>query len=320
MPYALPQELVENIIDELASLQLPLGEVTTLLSREALISCTLVCRNWLPRSSHFLFRKLSISTHESCARFLSVLQGSSRLARYVRELSLKDLPDTQEGAGALDALMSTLPNVRYLHLCLLPLARDAPLRCLSVSKHTGRYTLDTLSLSQDARCRRPFLPSYLRLFGHVGHLPLSQTAGEVSGLAGETRFLRVGTVTVHSAHASVLRALGTLLEPSSLRKLVIVGERTLAQACIIASFNDFMCESGQEMEEIDLDLLLPGQGASMSIIANSACAHHCLRYAPDDQYPEQLPALSSCSKLRAIRLTVHSSVGIYLPLRPTSHV
>lgn len=87
----LPQELCEAIVDQF-----------TLEDRPTLLNCTLVCRFFAVRAQKILFRTISlgrpsktfnldvVSIKHPTQRFLTLINGSSRLATYVEEVDITD--------------------------------------------------------------------------------------------------------------------------------------------------------------------------------------------------------------------------------------
>jgi hypothetical protein len=75
-----PQELVHQIIDDVAQMQ-QTGVTSTL------VSCSLTCRAWLPRSRYHLFHNVSLADQRNSETILKLLKSKSRLgsiAPYVR--------------------------------------------------------------------------------------------------------------------------------------------------------------------------------------------------------------------------------------------
>ena len=102
----LPQELVDNIIEEVFAALSPREYKPTLSS------CSLVSRAWLARSSHHLLGHLEVNTLD-VPQFLAVAAGSTRLGEYAHTLTLNGACDL---AQVVDALFARLPRLRCLAL------------------------------------------------------------------------------------------------------------------------------------------------------------------------------------------------------------
>ncbi|KAK0212062.1 hypothetical protein DFS33DRAFT_1278845 [Desarmillaria ectypa] len=76
----LPPEITDRVIDELIS------------ERQALASCTLVSRNFLPRSRLHFFRHVTLSTPRSCKRFHKLILGNLSIASLVKSLEIDTDP------------------------------------------------------------------------------------------------------------------------------------------------------------------------------------------------------------------------------------
>ncbi|KAF9019532.1 hypothetical protein BDZ89DRAFT_311637 [Hymenopellis radicata] len=109
----LPQELIDAILDELAS------------DAEALKSASLVCRAFYPRCQKLLFSAVTLepkesSTHNPALSFRTLL-GSTTISRLVNSLTIYNFTRGRtswfsQDRDVIPGILSTLPNLRELML------------------------------------------------------------------------------------------------------------------------------------------------------------------------------------------------------------
>lgn len=130
VPAPLPQELIDYIIDIIALPPDGVDEWYTArprTQRRALASCTLVCRDWLPRSSHYLLDRIVISVviMDSPDILRKTIRASPRLSKDVRTLivttsSLADSRSFQVGSTPGEAnifdMLQYLPRIKNVSI------------------------------------------------------------------------------------------------------------------------------------------------------------------------------------------------------------
>ncbi|KAH8089872.1 hypothetical protein BXZ70DRAFT_1011349 [Cristinia sonorae] len=83
----LPNRVWESVIDYVAG-----SDPTVLASRENLYACALVCRAWVPRSSFWLFKTLTLRKASHLENAVLRMANTPRLAQHVEFLLIKCLP------------------------------------------------------------------------------------------------------------------------------------------------------------------------------------------------------------------------------------
>ncbi|KAI0781827.1 hypothetical protein C8Q75DRAFT_570095 [Abortiporus biennis] len=122
----LPWELMEEILDFLGGMLLPLGfTLSTHVSvRRALISCCLVCRDLLPRSRAHLYKGFYDRSTKIIRSFLNSLQRWPHLRGYTEKFYM-DLDPSVENAGIYTQLFMygaiCLPAINSIKLTSIPL-------------------------------------------------------------------------------------------------------------------------------------------------------------------------------------------------------
>lgn len=238
---SLPQEVVDNIIDELAADSRPNNTTDRRTQYDppaaTLIACTLVCRAWLPRSSKYVLE--SIKVHRPLAALDQLLvhaQSSPRLHLNVRALYIPHRIDEQSLAHALE-IFTKLASIYflsddsqlYIMICDEDLAQPVP------SSMRGRYSIGCLEFDRFfIRC----VQRYLALFRYIDHLRLDiiwvKSYGLLSGvldlvIQDRTQHLHLTTLTIGTMDANVLRFLQPMLAPGTLKSLVL--ESLVTRGC-----------------------------------------------------------------------------------------
>lgn len=248
---ALPQELVDHIIDDVGY-----------QDKRAAASLALTCNALTPRSSKHLLSAVNIFTTH-VAEFLAHAAGSSRLASHVTELSISQPLHGKDGFDLtpyVPNILDALPNLRNLSifgerisirsgLCPVPSAQ--------------RRTLSLLRLSH---IHVEALPSFLQLFGQIDTLQLDYIHDtSISPGAGHRRHLRV-TSLFFDGSRSTLEALTPLMERSSLRSLHLKCDTFFR--IHTPAVNIFLHDVGRGLEHFKFDLPMDGwvvQGPGMSV-------------------------------------------------------
>jgi hypothetical protein len=213
-----PQELWDAIIDILASDTAPHHAWFRALPRwqtDTLAACTLVCRNWLPRSSQHLFGKVVVFDGE---RFLQFITSSHRIALNVQTLVFTYRSTRREfTSGTVQSVVSFVPNLHSLYINVEE--SPVPLQFLpsGTRHHLKQLRLESMSLLMAHH--------YLLLFREVDHLVLQRVTSRGIG-AQELRTLgakSVGVVHLKMAFcdAEVLKDTEDLLVPGSIQRLNI---------------------------------------------------------------------------------------------------
>lgn len=111
----LPQEIIDVIIDQVAGLRKK-G------TRRTLLSCSLTCKSWLPRSTSHLFNATRVSLHQPdhLELFHSMVKDSTRLANHVRfmdiELEIATLGSIQETMDLIVDMLCSLLVLEALRI------------------------------------------------------------------------------------------------------------------------------------------------------------------------------------------------------------
>ncbi len=110
----LPPEIIAEIV----------GFVST--DRETLLSCALVCQDWMSESRTFLFRDIDVYSHETFRSFVSIVLHCERLRPWLtktRDISIEVFDSIGEG-GEPEAFISDisecLPGLRTMALASFP--------------------------------------------------------------------------------------------------------------------------------------------------------------------------------------------------------
>ena len=160
-PRTLPPEIIDQIIDCVAS-GAARGHYKTVLS-----NCSLTSRQWVPRSSHLLFRKAEVGTLDIQV-FLSSAKSRERLSANIGSLVINGSLDI---TPLLDDIFRTLPLLRSMELWSNYLGRKKLTPLLATATHRlAHFKLSGIQLGS--------LPGFLLLFQHVDILELRSVEGE----------------------------------------------------------------------------------------------------------------------------------------------
>ena len=246
---ALPQELVDHIIDDVGA-----------QDKRAVANLTLTCNSWTPRSSKHLFHVVNIFTSH-LAEFLAHAATSSRLTSHASELSISQPlhgDDAFDLTPFIPVIFHTLPNLRKLSIFgdrisiksgSLPVP-SAHRRSLALLRLSGTYV--------------EAFPDFLRLFSQIGTLQLDyihDTSPFTDSIYG--RHLHVANLFFDGSR-STLEALTPLLDKSSLRSLHLKCDRFFR--IHTPAINKLLHDVGQSLECFRFDLPMDGwvvQGPGM---------------------------------------------------------
>lgn len=240
---SLPQEIVDNVIDQLAADLQPNKSARRPrhdLPAATLVACTLVCRAWLPRSSKYVLENIKADhSLNALDQLLAHAKSSPRLSFNVRSLCIPHWTDEKLLVHALEVL-SKLSSVYFLANDLRARPRaviDTEDNAQRVPSSMGsRYHIGRLDFE---RFYIPCVLRYLALFQSIDSLHLgtmrfkSKTGVGDLEVPDKTQDLRLTTLTVGANNASVLRLIQPMLAPGSLRSLhienVVTNDRLFLQ-------------------------------------------------------------------------------------------
>lgn len=236
---ALPQELVDQIIDDVGA-----------EDKRAVANCALTCPSWTPRSSKHLLNTVSLYTHH-LREFLSQAAASRRLAAHVTELSIAQPLQGEESFDLtpyLHDILRTLPNLRAFAL----FGERITIRA-GLAPAPARKSLTHLRI---ARSHVEALPELLQLFSHIGALHLDQVYIKAPRTApAPTGHLHVGTLHFDGT-TGMLDVLRPSLDGSSLKSLRLKCDGYFR--IDTAPVNAFLRSVGRNLSHFRLDLPLDG--------------------------------------------------------------
>lgn len=91
---------------------------------ESILSCTLVCREWTPRSQFCLFRCVLLGSAKTASKFMNTISTVPALGRFVQTFFLRPSPKEKESNGWICKVFQVLPplltNLYELRLEGLP--------------------------------------------------------------------------------------------------------------------------------------------------------------------------------------------------------
>ena len=132
---AIPTEVVEQIIDMVAEVELRFNKEDVQLRTYSLYACSLVARSWVPRSRLHLYPFVELSSDRKTRRFMNSLAQSPALGQFVETLQIRPHNEDERTCGwifkALTTLPPLLPNLRELAFCELPDLRQECIVVLS---------------------------------------------------------------------------------------------------------------------------------------------------------------------------------------------
>lgn len=242
----LPQELADHIIDLLSP------NPTHTFNRDDLVSCTLVCRAWLPRASRHLLKHIEVLALKFPA-FLRFVQSSERFRAYTEELIVLGAVDM---SPHWDVVLSALPQLCSLELWsnLLPRDNFTPLPDSASARRHHLAKLKIHCADLDA------VPVLLLPFDHVDILELRSLEYEAYGdepsdwnsttgrdaQVPDVRPLKVGRLILEDCcQHKVLSLLRIILRPTA----VFANGFDRNEA---ASLGAFLKHAGQDVEHINL--------------------------------------------------------------------
>ena len=256
----LPQEIVEHIIDQIS----PSPQPRAVENRETLQNCTLVRRNWLPRSSSCLFKCVAVSP-KGVLKLLVHAQGSRRLQKYIRGIYIAhgtcvSVSPTQW----LPGVFAVFTNIQHLRLRYgVPEEAPDPFAMLHPrSQNLASLHLDDVVVSN--------LPACLRFFGNVGELVLHNVSGDVTPVTKPPHLL-VRAISLEKSDPNCLSMLKAIVSPFMLTTLKIYVERAQADG-VMEALDDFLRESGGGVEHLFLHF---GPGAKRECgFSRTICTTH----------------------------------------------
>lgn len=227
----LPQEVCEQVLD-----QLPRDDIETLRR------CSLVCKDWLPRASTYLFRRLrwplchanqcdtTLAGREYFEALLTLLSTTPRVRSHVKELLIgrHTCADGAEGRekrqlpfSLLFQILDLLSHPQLIHLIYCGLDFD-------LSPETP-YRKDRLRL-EEMRISDPNVSQICRLlpnFRHISKLHVTSFAlRPVTALdipTGSRVEVNELTLSGHMLEDS-LEGIRNLIDTSSLRRIALIGQ------------------------------------------------------------------------------------------------
>ena len=110
----LPVEVCERIIDSSWKSQGLLSMQNCFAQRRTLVSCTLVCTQWVPRARTYLYRTVNLQTSHKAELFARTLRNAPYLSTLVHELIINK--DREYIPFAQGLFLRYLSNVHLLYL------------------------------------------------------------------------------------------------------------------------------------------------------------------------------------------------------------
>ncbi|KIP02917.1 hypothetical protein PHLGIDRAFT_130450 [Phlebiopsis gigantea 11061_1 CR5-6] len=241
---ALPQELVDHIIDDIGP-----------SDKRAAASLTLTCNAWTSRSSKHLFNTVNVFTAE-LPEFLAQAAGSSRLASHVTELTISQPMRGDDGFDLtpfVPAILHTLPRLSALSVFGERISVQAGLPAPPAGQ---RRTLALLRLSHT---HIEALPELLQLFDTVDTLHLDQVyippCAVEPAPAPPARHLRVRALFFDGSRPT-FEALSALLQRDVLQYLHLKCD--IFFRIHTEPVNAFLHEVGAALEHFRFDLPMDG--------------------------------------------------------------
>lgn len=298
---ALPQELIDAVIDNIASVPPNLSE------RRDLANCGLASRSLLPRASTLLLKRIEVVA-SSLPQFLVAVRKLKRVTTHCRELVVNGRTDI---TLYLDQVFQNLPHLRYLELWSNRLPREgfavatdsqSTPRPSSSTKNTtvqpvnasvgpslywpartGSHCLSTLKLS----CvELKALQNFLRPFYRIDTLELRsvEDADKNMDRWGATYYdsakgaylrQRVGPATLPSVGRLIL---DNCCDHDVTAVLALIGLRPSAVTFYgllfpdLATLQGFLRDVGKEVQELDLSRTKGLWNGDPSLLRRSKCS------------------------------------------------
>ena len=239
---SLPQEIVDHVIDQLEN-DRPrdknnLKDSTSHHDPNALLACTLVCHNFLPRSSKHALASIKVlcppalcksggpHSDTEIGRLLSHAEVSPRLVSNVHTLCLAGRPDEVLIGQAVRRFTNlTLLRFRTENSQLIDAIDLEDQADLVPSPLVGVHRIEQLVFE---RCYVRSILRFLSLFASVDKLRFDIVwciARDLpSGIferlvCGRTQHLHVKHITIGTSDTRILHLIGPMLAPASLRTL-----------------------------------------------------------------------------------------------------
>lgn len=123
-PQKLPLEVLENVV-EAVGLDFDSEQLGPPSRLETLLSCVLVCRDWVPKSRIYIYRVIRLDSKRRANGFMTTVATFPQLGEYVQELQF-NLDGKHEDwiYRAHQILPSFLPNLDRLEYFHLPILHD----------------------------------------------------------------------------------------------------------------------------------------------------------------------------------------------------
>ena len=198
----LPQEIVDQVID-------------CVCSRRDLLSCSLVCHAWLPRSSKSLFSHVTLRRENNVEAFLSVVKTSQRISENVSWLDVQAL---LSDPSTFITILSSFPNFsslgfhRVMHLTdteSIP-PPEVPYHTISRLQFYYAHGADVL-----------WCLGHFRRIDGLKLTSVHTIPPEPEDTSTMTRHLQLTTLSIRIGNFPMLSHVGRILLPGSFKKLYI---------------------------------------------------------------------------------------------------
>lgn len=230
----LPQDIVDVILDAVAYTSD--SDEFPAIPRADIVSCSLVCRKWLARSSYHLLRRLHFEVPgyepiaedgekvtERVMRLLKASRTSCRLMSYINGLSIEWSVGMPPLVTLIDEIKRSLPRLSVLRMYHGPISGINP---FPVPLRNNQYNIKTLDIGMyDPASEDPvqrWLFEFLRLFSRIEHLRLvCLDEIDKDKIIQKSPHLHVHHVELQQTDFDVLQALRMVAIPSSVAILTI---------------------------------------------------------------------------------------------------
>lgn len=217
-----PQDICDYIVDIIAAdtqTTQPWYRATPRWQLDAFSVCSLLCRNWLPRSSYHLFKKVVVFDEE---RFLRVVHESPRVALNVKILAFSyRTVGRNADRNLIDAIISRLPNLRSLSIDVEDSTNPPIFRSIVSRRELHRLRLDSMTVTS--------VLHHLYRFQSIDELVLRniKQGGIDSHLDPQFKSLVVKDLMLISSMSAsptqLLDTLKTVVHPESIQRLALAG-------------------------------------------------------------------------------------------------